>query len=194
MATINTEYGELEVLKQQFDSLERILANQKILNKTLMHSVMSQKTTKIEQWYRARFSVLFIIPILLVIFIYMNLHWGYITMVALISVAEFLLNFRSYRALCPKTLAGLDMATASERVARHQQMRDQIKRLMVVPMTVLIIWTVMIACDYTWNPQLIILCVFLMAVAYVWGRKMTQHNRKVLQELLSCIEQLRCNE
>lgn len=190
--TQETNFAELQTLKEQFVLLSRKLDKQAIINENMIKKAMTQSISVIERKYKSSFQVALIgAPVLTVFFLVMGFHWGFILLMDVIAVAEFLLDKRCYKALAPQQLVTLNMTDAAERAIRYQKLRSLTHRILLIPNIVLIVWTILIACDYSWNVPILSLCLVVIAVAveiHVYREKKVNRN---LDSLLKHIQELR---
>lgn len=190
--TQETNFAELQTLKEQFALLSRKLDKQAIINENMIKKAMTQSISVIERKYKSSFQVALIgAPVLTVFFLVMGFHWGFILLMDVIAVAEFLLDKRCYKALAPQQLVTLNMTDATERAIRYQKLRSLTHRILLIPNIVLIVWTILIACDYSWNVPILSLCLVVIAVAveiHVYREKKVNRN---LDSLLKHIQELR---
>lgn len=190
--TQETNFAELQTLKEQFALLSRKLDKQAIINENMIKKAMAQSISVIERKYKSSFQVALIgAPVLTVFFLVMGFHWGFILLMDVIAVAEFLLDKRCYKALAPQQLVTLNMTDATERAIRYQKLRSLTHRILLIPNIVLIVWTILIACDYSWNVPILSLCLVVIAVAveiHVYREKKVNRN---LDSLLKHIQELR---
>ncbi|HIZ02535.1 MAG TPA: hypothetical protein H9819_09870 [Candidatus Bacteroides merdipullorum] len=190
--TQETNFAELQTLKEQFALLSRKLDKQAIINENMIKKAMAQSISVIERKYKSSFQVALIgAPVLTVFFLVMGFHWGFILLMDVIAVAEFLLDKRCYKALAPQQLVTLNMTDAAERAIRYRKLRSLTHRILLIPNIVLIVWTILIACDYSWNVPILSLCLVVIAVAveiHVYREKKVNRN---LDSLLKHIQELR---
>lgn len=189
--------GELESLREQFHLLGAKLSEQRILSEEIINDAMQEKLSHIEKWYHNRFTIsLFTAPIVSTVFFFMYLgqgaeYWGFSLYILAVALLEYFLNRRSYRRLDTGRLPSLSMTEATESIARHKQMRSHINRIMIIPLILLIAWTILIASDFTWKPFIVILTVCSIAVSIIWGIHQERDNKKRLEEILRMIKRLR---
>lgn len=192
-----TENSELESLRKQFGLLSVKLEKQRILSEEILIDSMKGKLSHIEKWYHNRFLISLVsAPIVSVVFLFMYIgqgaeYWGFGLYILAVAALEYVLNRRSYKKLNVKDLASLSMTEATENIARHKQMRSQSNRIMVIPLIILIAWTILIASDFVWRPFVTILTITSMAVSIIWGIQQERANRKRLEEILGMIKNLR---
>ena len=192
-----TENSELESLRKQFGLLSVKLEKQRILSEEILIDSMKGKLSHIEKWYHNRFLISLVsAPIVSVVFLFMYIgqgaeYWGFGLYILAVAALEYVLNRRSYKKLNVKDLASLSMTEATENIARHKQMRSQSNRIMVMPLIILIAWTILIASDFVWRPFVTILTITSMAVSIIWGIQQERANRKRLEEILGMIKNLR---
>lgn len=190
---MNTDnFSELQELKHQFNLLNEKLEKQTIVNETIIKEVMLKKLSYIEKWYRMRFITFYLaVPILTVTFIIQNFHWGYIALVIVLATIEFFLNNKSYRILNPKELPNLSVIEASENIIKHKQWRILANKITLPLAFVMLVWTIMIATNYTWNLPIITVLCAIITINGIWGWNNAKANRKRLEEILEHIRQLR---
>ena len=83
------------------------------------------------------------------------------------------------------------MSVATVHVARHKQLRMMANRILTLPLLALIVWTILIASDFTWNLPVIAITVFAMGTAIALGITQQRKNKKRLDEVLTQIKTLR---
>jgi hypothetical protein len=191
--TQETHFAELQTLKEQFALLSRKLDKQAIINDSILNEAMTRHVSVIEREYRSRFQIALIgAPVLTVVFLLITgFHWGFILLMDAVAATEFLLDRRCYRALAPQRLMTLNMTDAAERAIRYRKLRSLTHRILLIPNIVLTVWTVLIACDYSWNVPILSLCLVVIAVAveiHVYREKKVNRN---LDSLLKHIRELR---
>lgn len=192
-----TENSELESLRKQFGLLSVKLEKQRILSEEILIDSMKGKLSHIEKWYHNRFLISLVsAPIVSVVFLFMYIgqgaeYWGFGLYILAVAALEYVLNRRSYKKLNVKDLASLSMTEATENIARHKQMRSQSNRIMVMPLIILIAWTILIASDFVWKPFVTILTISSLLLSIAWGIHQERANRKRLEEILGMIKNLR---
>ena len=192
-----TENSELESLRKQFGLLSVKLEKQRILSEEILIDSMKGKLSHIEKWYHNRFLISLVsAPIASVVFLFMYIgrgaeYWGFGLYILAVAALEYVLNRRSYKKLNIKDLASLSMTEATENIARHKQMRSQSNRIMVMPLIILIAWTILIASDFVWKPFVTILTISSLLLSIAWGIHQERANRKRLEEILGMIKNLR---
>lgn len=192
-----TENSELESLRKQFGLLSVKLEKQRILSEEILIDSMKGKLSHIEKWYHNRFLISLVsAPIASVVFLFMYIgqgaeYWGFGLYILAVAALEYVLNRRSYKKLNVKDLASLSMTEATENIARHKQMRSQSNRIMVIPLIILIAWTILIASDFVWKPFVTILTISSLLLSIAWGIHQERANRKRLEEILGMIKNLR---
>lgn len=185
------DFAELEELKIQFNLLNEKLEKQQIINENLIKESMKKKIIGVERWYRARFRVLITVPILMAIFASNDYHVGYITLLAIVALFEFVLNWKCYRTLNTNELPTMTITSATECVVKHKQMRALAKKILIAPWLMMVIWTIMIASGYSWNLPLISITIVMMILGSVWGHKLEKKNRRNLEDVLHMINKMR---
>lgn len=190
--TQETNFAELQELKEQFTLLSRKLDKQALINDNMLKEAMTRNISVIEREYKSRFQVALIVaPVLTVVFLVMGLHWGFILLMDAVALAEFLLDCRCYRALAPQRLMSLNMTDAAERAIRYRKLRSMARRVMLIPNIVLVVWTVLIACHYSWNVPILVLCLVAFVVAIEISIYQEKKVNKHLDSLLKHIEELK---
>ena len=184
--------AELQELKEQFALFSQKLDKLAIINDNMLKEAMTRHVSVIEREYKSRFLVSLIgAPVLTVVFLAMGYHWGFILLMDAMAAAEFILDRRCYKVLAPQRLATLNMTDAAERAIRYRKLRSLTHRILLIPNIVLTVWTVLIACDYSWNVPILSLCLVVIAVAveiHVYREKKVNRN---LDSLLKHIRELR---
>ena len=197
MTQQNLDFAELQELKNQFNLLNEKLEKQRIINEEMIQESMKEKLSYIERWYQYRFCVSMIAaPIASIIFMILYLnngfgHWGFSVLILFIGILQYFLYRRCYHALDIKNLPYLNMTQAMENIIKHKQYHSLTKKILILPIIVLIIWTIIIASEYTWNPKIIVLTVFMMGISISWGLSQMKKNQKRLESVLEQIKQLR---
>ena len=92
--------------------------------------------------------------------------------------------------LIPRQLLGLSMTEATERVTRYKQLRLQAHKILAIPTVVLVVWTVLIACGYSWNLPIIAMIVCVLAVGLSLQLNAEKEIRKKLNDVLKHIKEL----
>ena len=191
------DFAELQELKHQFSLLDEKLEKQRIVNEEIIKESMKEKLSYIEKWYQYRFRVSGIAgPIVSFVFMTRYIsegfgHWGFCVLILALSLVELYLNRKSYRALDIQNLPNLSMTQATENVAKHKQLRAMTNKVLALPLIVLIVWTILIASDYTWNLPVIAITVFMMGISISWGLSQMKKNQKRLEAVLEQIKKLR---
>ena len=197
MTQQNLDFEELQELKNQFNLLDMKLEKQRIINEEMIQESMKEKLSYIEKWYRNRFYTCVVAaPIVSIIFIVRNItegfgNWTFGFMVLLVALVELYFDRKAYRALDIKNLPNLNMTQATEKIIKHKQLRAMINKILLLPFIALIVWTILIASEYTWNPKIIVLTVFMMGISISWGLSQMKKNQKRLEAVLEQIKQLR---
>ena len=83
------------------------------------------------------------------------------------------------------------MTQATENVVKHKQLRSLANKVILLPIIVVIVWTILVASGYTWNIKVISLTVLLMGVSISWGVSQMKKNQKRLESVLEQIKKLR---
>lgn len=184
--------NELQELRQQFNLLSEKLEKQTIVNETIIKEAMLRKLSYIEKWYRMKFITFYlVVPIGSIIFISQKLHWGFIVLFLVLATIEFFLNNKSYRILNPKELPNLSVTEASENIIKHKHWRKLTNKIILPFMCPMLVWTIMIATNYTWNLPLITVMCFIIVINGIWGWNIAKANNKRLEEVLEHIRQIR---
>ncbi len=184
-------FTELQILKEQFSVFSQKLEKQAIINEDMLKKAMTRKLSFVERDYRKIMLICLIaVPILTMQFILMDFHWGFILLMDCIALAEFYLNKRCYQVLIPRQLLGLSMTEATERVTRYKQLRLQAHKILAIPTVVLVVWTVLIACGYSWNLPIIAMIVCVLAVGLSLQLHAEKEIRKKLNDVLKHIKEL----
>ena len=184
-------------MKHQFGLLNEKLEKQRIVNEEIIKESMKEKLSYIEKWYQYRLRVCGIAgPMVSFIFMarYINEgfgHWGFCVLILALSLVELYLDRKSYRALDIQNLPNLSMTQATENVAKHKQFRSMTNKVLALPVIVLIVWTILIASNYTWNLPVIAITVFMMGISISWGLSQMKKNQKRLEAVLEQIKKLR---
>lgn len=185
-------FEELEGLRRQFNMLIDKVERQPIVSDGMLRQTMERGSSAVEREYRMRLrACLMAGPMLLVFFLCAGIHWSYIVFVAVLAGIEYVLNHRNYRALAPQSLAGLSMTDATERVARFRKMRSRMRKWLVAPAVVLCVWTVMVACRFSWNWSIIALTVVMLILALLNAVRKEKDVDRSLDEVLRGISELR---
>ena len=109
---------------------------------------------------------------------------GFGTLILLTGILEFILNRKAYRALDIKNLISMTMTQASENIIKHKQLRSINNKILTLPLIALVIWTILVAGGYTWNPKVIIITVSMIGVSIFWGLYQMKENQKKLENVL----------
>ena len=195
--THTTDLTELQQLREQFNLIDEKLEKQRIINEEILHASMAGKLSRVERWYRNRFSTSALAaPVVGVVFLSQFAdrgfhYWGFCLLIIATGVLEIILNSRAYKALDLANLPSMSMAEATEHVARHKQLRMTANRILALPLMALIVWTILIAGDFAWNIPVIALTVFAMGIAVALGITQQRANKKRLDEVLNQIKVLR---
>jgi len=191
------DFAELQELKHQFSLLDEKLEKQRIVNEEIIKESMKEKLSYIEKWYQYRlWDCAIAAPIVSFFFMarYINEgfgHWGFSVLILALSLVELYLNRKSYRVLDIQNLPNLSMTQATENVAKHKQFRSMTNKVLALPVIVLIVWTILIASNYTWNLPVIVIIVFMMGISISWGLSQMKKNQKRLEAVLEQIKKLR---
>lgn len=190
--TQETNFAELQELKEQFALLSRKLDKQALINDNMLKETMTRNVSVIEREYKSRFQVVLItVPVLTIVFLIMEFHWGFILLMDVVALTELLLDWQCYRALAPQRLMSLNMTNAAERVIRYRKLRSLTRRVILIPNIVLTVWAVLIACHYSWNVPILTLCLIVSVVAVEISIYQEKKVNKHLDSLLKHIEELK---
>ena len=187
----NDELKELDDLKIQFGYLNEKLEKHSIVKEKMLSEIIGARLNRMERWYRNRFAIYLISPILAVNFIKMDFHWGFIALFIAITLAGLLLDIKCYRTLNPKELPILPMTQASENVAKYKYWRAIADKVMILPLVLLLVWTALIASGYTFNVTMLFVMLCLFAGGIIWGVKQQKANMKKLDEAMEAIRDLK---
>ena len=183
---------DFEELKNQYSLLNEKLEKQRIINEEMIQESMKEKLSYIERWYRNQFQKNTIAaPIVGIIFMIGFGQWGFSVLILLICILQYFLYKRCYHALDIKNLPYLNMTQATENIIKHKQLHDMANKILILPLIVLIIWTILIASGYTWNLKVISITVFMIGVSISWGLSEMKKNQKRLESVLEQIKKLR---
>ena len=195
--THEMDLTELQELREQFNLIDEKLEKQCIINEEILHDSMASKLSRVEQWYRNRFSTSALAaPIVGVVFLTQYAdrgfpYWGFCLLIILTGILEVILNRRAYKVLDLGNLPSMSMTEATEHIARHKQLRMMANRILALPLIALIVWTILIASDFAWNLQVIAITVFAMGFTVALGITQQRANKKRLDEVLRQIKTLR---
>ena len=197
MTQQNLDFEELKELKNQFNLLNMKLEKQRIINEEMIQESMKEKISYIERWYQYRLRVCTIAaPIVSFIFMvrYINegfSHWGFSLLILLTGLIELYLDRKSYQALDIKNIPNLSMTEATENVTKHRHLIKQTNKILILPSIVLVVWAILIACNYSWNLPILAITIFMVGIAISWGLYLAKQNRKKLESVLEQIKKLR---
>ena len=197
MTQQNFDFEELQELKNQFSLLNEKLEKQRIINEEMLKESMKEKLSYIERSYHYRFRIGAIVtPIISIVFILRYIyegfgHWEYSALILFTGLLELFLDRKSYNTLDLKNLPNMNMTQATEKIIKHKQLRALANKILVIPMIILIVWTTLIACNYSWNPPILFIILFIMGIAFSRGFYLMKQNRKRLEAVLEQIKQLR---
>ena len=197
MTQQNLDFTELQELKNQFNLLDMKLEKQRIINEEMIQESMKEKLSYIERWYQYRLRVCTIAaPIVSFIFMarYINEgfgHWGFSLLILLTGLIELYLDKKSYQALDVKNIPNLSMTEATENVTKHRHLIKQTNKILILPSIVLVVWAILIACNYSWNLPILAITIFMVGIAISWGLYLAKQNRKKLESVLEQIKRLR---
>ena len=135
-------------------------------------------------------------PIVSIVFMILYLnngfgHWGFSVLILFIGILQYFLYRRCYHALDIKNLPYLNMTQATENIIKHKQLYSMANKILILPLIVLIVWTILIASGYTWNLKVISITVFMMGLSISWGVSQMKKNQKRLESVLEQIKKLR---
>ena len=188
---------DFEDLKNQYSLLNEKLEKQRIINEEMIQESMKEKLSYIERWYKKQFLVCTIAcPIISTIFMiqYMNKgfgYWGFSIFVLVLALVELYWNRICYKALDIKNLSNLNMIQATEKIIKHKQLRTMRNKFFIIPFIILIIWTFLVASEFTWNLPVFILLVFMLCISLSLGIYQSKQNQKKLESVLEQIKKLR---
>ena len=186
------DFAELRELKNQFNLLDMKLEKQRIINEEMIQESMKEKLSGIEKSYHYRFRTCTIAaPIISIVFFAMGYHWGFCLLIISTAMLELVLDRKSYRSLNPKELPNLSLTQATENIIKHKKNWGMRNRILLLPTIVLIVWTILIASNYSWNLEIITLTTFMMVVSISWGITQMKKNQKKLESVLEQIKKLR---
>ena len=191
------DFEELQELKNQFNLLDMKLEKQRIINEEMIQESMKEKLSYIERWYSHQYRKNTIAtPITSIIFMifYLNNgfgHWGFSVLILFIGILQYFLYRRCYHALDIKNLPYLNMTQAMENIIKHKQYHSLTNKILILPIIVLIVWTILIASGYTWNLKVISITVFMLGLSISWGLSQMKKNQKRLESVLEQIKKLR---
>ena len=197
MTQQNLDFAELQELKNKFNLLDMKLEKQRIINEEMIQESMKEKLSYIEKWYQYRLRVCTIAaPIVSFIFMvrYINEgfgHWGFSLLILLTGLIELYLDRKSYQALDIKNIPNLSMTEATENVTKHRHLIKQTNKILILPSIVLVVWAILIACNYSWNLPILAITIFMVGIAISWGLYLAKQNRKKLESVLEQIKKLR---
>ena len=197
MTQQNLDFEELQELKNQFNLLDMKLEKQRIINEEMIQESMKEKLSYIERWYSHQYRKNTIAtPITSIIFMILYLnngfgHWGFSVLILFIGILQYFLYRRCYNALDIKNLPYLNMTQAMENIIKHKQYHSLTNKILILPIIVLIVWTILIASGYTWNLKVISITVFMIGVSISWGLSEMKKNQKRLESVLEQIKKLR---
>ena len=197
MTQQNLDFVELQELKELFSLLDMKLEKQRIINEEMIQESMKEKLSYIERWYQYRLRVCTIAaPIVSFVFMarYINEgfgHWGFSILILLTGLIELYLDRKSYQALDIKNIPNLSMTEATENVTKHKHLIKQTNKILILPTIVLVVWAILIACNYSWNLPILAITIFMVGIAISWGLYLAKQNRKKLEAVLEQIKKLR---
>lgn len=191
------DFAEFQELKHQFGLLNEKLEKQRIVNEEIIKESMKKNLSSIERWYQRKFFLNSIPAIVLSIVFFIQFmekgfgHWGFCLLILVLGMAELYLDWKAYRTLDIKNFPNLSMTQATENVAKHKQFRSMINKIIALPLIAMIVWSILIACNYTLNIPILAITLFMVGVAISWGLHLAKENRKRLEAVLEQIRKLR---
>ena len=197
MTQQNLDFEELQELKNQFNLLDMKLEKQRIINEEMIQESMKEKLSYIEKWYKNQFYKNTIAaPIGSIVFMMLYLdrgfgHWGFSVLILAIGLSQLYLDKKAYNILDIKNLPNLNMTQATENIIKHKQLYNMANKILILPLIVLIVWTILIASGYTWNLKVISITIFMMGLSISWGLSQMKKNQKRLESVLEQIKKLR---
>ena len=197
MTQQNLDFAELQELKNQFNLLNEKLEKQCIINEEIIQESMKEKLSYIERWYKKQFLVCTIgCPIMSIIFMVQFMdqgfrYWGFSIFVLVLALIELYWNRICYKALDINNLSNLNMIQATETIINHKQLRNKRKKVLFIPFIALLIWTLLVASNFTWNLPILILTVFMFCMSLILGIYQSKQNQKRLEAVLEQIKKLR---
>lgn len=96
-----------------------------------------------------------------------------------------------FRILDPSNLPNLSMTCATVKVAKYKKTHALRTNILIVPMIVLIMWTILIASGYSWNLPIILLSSTLIIGAVIRGFLIERENLNRIDEVLTQIKELK---
>ena len=188
---------DFEELKNQYSLLNEKLEKQRIINEEMIQESMKEKLSYIERWYKKQFLVCTIAcPIISTIFMiqYMNKgfgYWGFSIFVIVLALVELYWNRICYKALDIKNLSNLNIIQATDKIIKHKHLRTMRNKFFIIPFIILIIWTFLVASEFSWNLPVFILLVFMLCISLSLGIYQSKQNQKKLESVLEQIKKLR---
>ena len=188
---------DFEELKNQYRLLNEKLEKQRIINEEMLQESMKEKLSYIEKWYKNQFYKNTIAaPIGSIVFMMLYLdrgfgHWGFSVLILAIGLLQLYLDKKAYNILDIKNLPNLNMTQATENIIKHKQLYNMANKILILPLIVLIVWTILIASGYTWNLKVISITAFMMGLSISWGLSEMKKNQKRLESVLEQIKKLR---
>lgn len=182
--TTDNNLSELEVLRNDYNSLKEKIESQQIINDQLIRHAQRNVIDRISRWYRGRIAILPIVALLAGAFAYIGFDKRYIALVLFCGVAQFILDRVCYKILGMKDLMEQDMTTASNRILAHKKARKISEVVMIIPFTAMITWTLYISTEGIWQPNAYILTLVALAFALDRSIRIAKLNRKELDEFI----------
>ena len=118
-------------------------------------------------------------------------YWGFSIFVLVLALVELYWNRICYKALDIKNLSNLNMIQATEKIIKHKQLRTMRNKFFIIPFIILIIWTFLVASEFSWNLPVFILLVFMLCISLSLGIYQSKQNQKKLESVLEQIKKLR---
>lgn len=191
------DFKEFEELKKQFGLLDEKLEKQRIISEDIVNGAIEEKLSHVEKWYRNRFRVSLIsAPVVSIVFFAMYIdrgveYWGFSLFILAVSMLEYFLNSRCYKALDIDRLPSMTMTEAQERVLGHERLRSMTGKIMLPPYIALIAWTILVASGFSWSVEVIAVTTFAMGLSAIWGYCQQKANKRRLDGILQHIRSLR---
>jgi hypothetical protein len=191
------DFGEFEELKKQFGLLDEKLEKQRIISEDIVNGAIEEKLSHVETWYRNRFRTSLISApvasiVLFAMYIDMGVeYWGLSLFVLAVSLLEYFLNRRCYKALDIDRLPSMTMTEARERVLGHERLRSMTGKIMLPQYIALIAWTILVASGFGLSVEVIAITTFAMGVSVIWGYCQQKANKRRLDGILQHIRSLR---
>lgn len=197
MRQCEIEFKEFEELKRQFDLLDGKLEKQRIISEEIVNGAINENLSYIEKWYKNRFKTSIMwAPIISVIFFAMYIdkgaeYWAFSLFVMAVGIIEYLLNRRCYKVLEIDKLPSMSMTDAQERIINHKRLRSLTEKIMILPYIALIAWTILVASNFSWSIEVIVITTFAVGFSIIWGCSQLKANNKRFDAILRHISTLR---